>query len=116
MVGVPNIASLDERVRPAIQLRIVAWAVLGLPSTEIQSNLTQRLSLPCARFLQKNLTKPAVNQIASVLQALLGIGLGGGDARKRFVEDGDNGLSRDPCGIDLIMPLPAPAKGCVASA
>ena len=25
-------------------------------------------------------------------------------------------LSRDPCGIDLIMPLPAPAKGCVASA
>ena len=26
------------------------------------------------------------------------------------------GLSRDPCGIDLIMPLPAPAKGCVASA
>ena len=29
---------------------------------------------------------------------------------------GNQGLSRDPCGIDLIMPLPAPAKGCVASA
>ena len=30
--------------------------------------------------------------------------------------DGTIRLSRDPCGIDLIMPLPAPAKGCVASA
>ena len=33
-----------------------------------------------------------------------------------FAQRGKRRLSRDPCGIDLIMPLPAPAKGCVASA
>ena len=34
----------------------------------------------------------------------------------RFTGKSKIWLSRDPCGIDLIMPLPAPAKGCVASA
>ena len=37
-------------------------------------------------------------------------------ARFHIVTHGEFWLSRDPCGIDLIMPLPAPAKGCVASA
>ena len=49
-----------------------------------------------------------LNVVVGIVGALLAGWIFGGGINE--------GLSRDPCGIDLIMPLPAPAKGCVASA
>ena len=55
---------------------------------------------------------PAVTSYRNILEYFFQIH----DPTTKNRQGGDIGLSRDPCGIDLIMPLPAPAKGCVASA
>ena len=61
----------------------------------------------------------ALEQLAGVLQILLGVGLGGGDGLEGFVEDGDNaallreGRQRDRVALDELLgdPLVANSAG-----
>ena len=61
-----------------------------LTSTEGRRYLLQRLLLPPLAALSEDGLEVAIEEGAGVLEVLFGVGFGGGDALKRFVENDDD--------------------------
>lgn len=60
------------------------------------ANFIQRPLSPTRLVCAEDVVQVAAEQLASVLQVLLGIGLGGGDGLEGFVENGSRSSHQSP--------------------
>ncbi len=92
VISISDIASLDERILTPIKPRIITRAMLRLASTKVNGYILQSLLLPPLPPLTEHGLKVILKSCTGVLEVPFGVGFGGGEARKRFVEQGDNSL------------------------